>query len=1132
MIELTYKRDHSCKHFKTEIPNQYICRQSLGLAHYFDGKNFEEIVDIPFPEGKEIKSEADLGMIDIPAWAEIELSADKKEAWFKDKKGVRIHRFGDAFVCDKNVEPHSVVDKDGKKTELKSKDLVNKVKNFDFTKGEKIVVDETKIIKVNFCVKDNKLAFELPTGVEAKDLKAFDDTATVSTTKGTYADSSDGTTDNHKADLLVLAQIEGARKWRGFIGFTMSSGSGDISKVELFMKTTASVSSSQLDLHATDKSFVDSEANWVRYKSGSNWSSAGGDLGSVADHNTGSSANTFYGFVLMGTGSDNPMSLDWGGEANLILKFNSESGDKGCHFYSNGNATPGNRPYVDITYTAGPEPITLTEVVKVSSSKLNSIGRIFASSLAVASSLTNAGTFKKTLSEAIAAISLIVKMPGKLLTSTIGLNSAMIKNTGREFSETLVVDEIILRVWTLARTFLETIIVAPIHATVLTAVRVFSETIKAGDKLLQSIGRIFNEVVAVVDPDANFKMILVEVYSEVVAVAGSLGQWVIGKLFIQPIAFVCNLAIQATATFIESIKVAEQLIKQAGLILAELVAVGWEKMSNVSKNFFETIKINQAVIEFLRTKRFTEIIAVADSFLASASKVLSEIVAVAYSAVFQKSFFKTLTEVVKISSSLVKRAGLMFIEIITAATNWLFEKTQYIELSDSVSVGDGFIKKGMKIFIEIVRVPVLLSFAAARTFSEIIAVAANAVVARAYYFIEAIKIGGAIGSWAIGKIFKETIKIVLIFTEGRTAIFSEVLAVSGRILNQTARIFSEVVAIAGALAGFAIGKIIVQTVKLGDITRFKKTQYKILADSVKVAGVAVKMAGRALVEVVVAVSALGNWAIGKLFIQSVKVNDEYSKAWTLSRIFSETVSVIDNVFSQASKIFSETITATDEFVRGLVSKLFVEIVRIGEVLNKQWTLSRVYSEIISVAENFFNQAGKIFSETVAIVGEFVLGTISKVFIEIVNVGSAITKSIPKTFEEIIAVSGNLFNQNIKVFTETLAVAGSFVLGTISKVFIETVVIGEALTRTISRVFSEIISAIDSAIKAVSGRIFSENPTVAGAMQNFTIGKLLKETITVGWAKIKLVLNGIQVGLWKKVARVATGVWRKISRNDN
>jgi hypothetical protein len=56
--------------------------------------------------------------------------------------------------------------------------------------------------------------------------------------------------------------------------------------------------------------------------------------------------------------------------------------------------------------------------------------------------------------------------------------------------------------------------------------------------------------------------------------------------------------------------------------------------------------------------------------------------------------------------------------------------------------------------------------------------------------------------------------------------------------------------------------------------------------------------------------------------------------------------------------------------------------------------------------------------------------------------------------------------------------------------------------------------------------------VVGALQSFAIGKLLIEVVSVGWAKIKLVLNGIQVGLWKKVARVTNGVWRKISRNDN
>jgi hypothetical protein len=48
------------------------------------------------------------------------------------------------------------------------------------------------------------------------------------------------------------------------------------------------------------------------------------------------------------------------------------------------------------------------------------------------------------------------------------------------------------------------------------------------------------------------------------------------------------------------------------------------------------------------------------------------------------------------------------------------------------------------------------------------------------------------------------------------------------------------------------------------------------------------------------------------------------------------------------------------------------------------------------------------------------------------------------------------------------------------------------------------------------------------MGNFAIGKLLKETVISTWGKAKLVLNGIEVGLWEKIPRI-TGAWGKVAR---
>jgi len=106
--------------------------------------------------------------------------------------------------------------------------------------------------------------------------------------------------------------------------------------------------------------------------------------------------------------------------------------------------------------------------------------------------------------------------------------------------------------------------------------------------------------------------------------------------------------------------------------------------------------------------------------------------------------------------------------------------------------------------------------------------------------------------------------------------------------------------------------------------------------------------------------------------------------------------------------------------------------------------------------------------------------------------------------------------------------GGFVIG---KILNEVVIIGETFIRVISRIFTQSFIVIGEIYRLGSEYIFYETIQVVGS-RIMMIGRTLQEVISVGWAKIKLVLNGIQVGLWKKVARVTGGIWRKISRNDN
>ena len=61
---------------------------------------------------------------------------------------------------------------------------------------------------------------------------------------------------------------------------------------------------------------------WNVYKTGSNWSTGGGDFGSVIDTRTPTTGTNSW--VLKGTGADNPIDPAWGSALRLLLKYTND----------------------------------------------------------------------------------------------------------------------------------------------------------------------------------------------------------------------------------------------------------------------------------------------------------------------------------------------------------------------------------------------------------------------------------------------------------------------------------------------------------------------------------------------------------------------------------------------------------------------------------------------------------------------------------------------------------------------------------------------------------------------------------------------------------------------------------------
>ena len=125
--EIISKRTHITKVFPhpTET-GKFIMIQSAGLLHYYDEK-FEDLPELNFPEGKEIKNATDTYIMDLPEWGREELSKDERTLRIYDKRDQPIYIFEDPFVLEKGITPTATSTKDEAQFVVENKKLYFKL---------------------------------------------------------------------------------------------------------------------------------------------------------------------------------------------------------------------------------------------------------------------------------------------------------------------------------------------------------------------------------------------------------------------------------------------------------------------------------------------------------------------------------------------------------------------------------------------------------------------------------------------------------------------------------------------------------------------------------------------------------------------------------------------------------------------------------------------------------------------------------------------------------------------------------------------------------------------------------------------------------------------------------------------
>ena len=357
MIELKHKRKHNIKEFlhPTNVKKRIV---HIGIAnfHYFDGKEFREIQKLPFPDGKIINNDDDLEMIEIPSWGEARLEENNKVVKIYDKLDVPIYKFHSPIVSKKNTAVFQKVefDKNNKKIILYT---IN-YNNLEFEKNnlelnQKIEPIEKNILeKPDFEIKDNKICFKLSTPI-TEPLRAYDDTDTSSTNNQDTYLSNWGPTADRGAELILNIDTSSGEISRVCIKFTMPSLSGTVSDVTLYLYGYFLTEGNHtINAHAITQLNWAENASWNTYDGTNAWSSVGGDYNAtIIDSDYIDTVGAWYNWVLMGTGSTNPLTLDWEDRVDILLKNAGETTGHSIYRSKEYTADTSERPYLEIIYT-------------------------------------------------------------------------------------------------------------------------------------------------------------------------------------------------------------------------------------------------------------------------------------------------------------------------------------------------------------------------------------------------------------------------------------------------------------------------------------------------------------------------------------------------------------------------------------------------------------------------------------------------------------------------------------------------------------------------------------------------------------------------------------------------------------
>jgi len=352
-LEQTEKRSATSKeYFHPTDDTKRVIVQSSKAMHAWDGTQFIDLPELAFPDGKVLASgQRNHKVIVFPGWAVLDVKADGSEAYLYDQAGTLLMTYTQPVVTLNGEYPYTV-SLDGEFVRYETKaNYVN------WSIGETIERNP-QAQDAYFVSQGTTLGFRVSAQASKYELQAWDDTTAGTLVQDLFIYGNNPTSNYNATEPLATgkhANGTGPRRWPMDIS-TPSDPGGTITDVEVEITTNYVYNGGGgafiLDVHELTRSdWVDSQATYNIYKTGSNWTTAGGDFSAtVIDSITTGTNSTAYTFYLMGASATNPLTIGWSETVNLLGKSANESANTMAYYDASWQTNPAT---VLITYTAG-----------------------------------------------------------------------------------------------------------------------------------------------------------------------------------------------------------------------------------------------------------------------------------------------------------------------------------------------------------------------------------------------------------------------------------------------------------------------------------------------------------------------------------------------------------------------------------------------------------------------------------------------------------------------------------------------------------------------------------------------------------------------------------------------------------